>query len=448
MFLESFYEVFESVKSDCALIHKDDQVTYAQFVKNIKFWHERIEAEGIPVGQVVGLRGDFTPNSMAILFALIENQNIIVPFDYQQSTNHTDKYQIAKVQTLISVDDSDQVVFEELHWDGNSPLYDALHKKEHPGLVLFTSGTSGHPKAAVHDFVSLLAKFKKRTKTFRTLNFLLFDHWGGLNTMFHTLANAGTVLALKQRGSASVCAFIEKHKIELLPASPTFFNLLLISQEYLNYDLSSLKLITYGTEPMPESTLQKIKEVFPDVRLQQTYGLIELGVMRSRSKSDGSLWVQVGGEGYETRVVSGLLEIKAESAMLGYLNAKSPFTSDGWFRTGDMVEVDGDYIKIMGRKSELINVGGEKVYPTEVESVLKQLDNVITAVVYGEKHVITGNIVCAKILLDKAEEKRVFVKRLKSFCRGKMSSFKVPVKVELVTDLSELYSYRMKTKRV
>jgi long-subunit acyl-CoA synthetase (AMP-forming) len=204
MFLESFYEVFESVKSDCALIHKDDQVTYAQFVKNIKFWYERIEAEGIPVGQVVGLRGDFTPNSMAILFALIENQNIIVPFDYQQSTNHTDKYQIAKVQTLISVDDSDQVVFEELHWDGNSPLYDALHKKEHPGLVLFTSGTSGHPKAAVHDFVSLLAKFKKRTKTFRTLNFLLFDHWGGLNTMFHTLANAGTVLALKQRGSASV----------------------------------------------------------------------------------------------------------------------------------------------------------------------------------------------------------------------------------------------------
>ena len=448
MFLESFYEVFETVKSDCALIHKDDQVTYDQFIKNIKFWHERIEAEGIPVGQVVGLRGDFTPNSMAILFALIENQNIIVPFDYQHSTKHTDKYQIAKVQTLISVDDSDQVVFEELHWDGNSPLYDALHKKEHPGLVLFTSGTSGHPKAAVHDFVSLLAKFKNRTKTFRTLNFLLFDHWGGLNTMFHTLANAGTVLALKQRGSASVCEFIEKHKIELLPASPTFFNLLLISQEYLNYDLSSLKLITYGTEPMPESTLQKIEEVFPDVRLQQTYGLIELGVMRSRSKSDGSLWVQVGGEGYGTRVVSGLLEIKAESAMLGYLNAKSPFTIDGWFRTGDMVEVDGDYIKIMGRKSELINVGGEKVYPTEVESVLKQLNNVITAVVYGEKHVITGNIVCAKILLDKSEEKRVFVKRLKSFCRGKMSSFKVPVKVELVTDLSELYSYRMKTKRV
>jgi long-chain acyl-CoA synthetase len=448
MFLEPFYQVFESVKSDCALIYKDDQVTYAQFLKTIEFWHERIGEEGIPMGQVVGLRGDFTPNSMAILFALIENQNIIVPFDFQQSTSYTDKYEISKVQTLISVDNSDQVVFEELNWDGNSPLYDELHEKEHPGLVLFTSGTSGQPKAAVHDFVRLLEKFKKRTKTFRTLNFLLFDHWGGLNTMFHTLANAGTVLALKQRGPASVCAFIEKHKIDLLPASPTFFNLLLISQEYLNYDLSSLKLITYGTEPMPESTLQKIKEVFPDVRLQQTYGLIELGVMRSRSKSDGSLWLQVGGEGYQTRVVSGLLEIKAESAMLGYLNAQSPFTRDGWFKTGDMVEVDGDYIKIMGRKSELINVGGEKVYPTEVESVLKQLDNVVTAVVYGEKHVITGNIVCAKILLDKPEEKRAFVKRLKSFSRERMSSFKVPVKVELVTELSELYSYRMKTKRV
>jgi long-chain acyl-CoA synthetase len=67
----------------------------------------------------------------------------------------------------------------------------------------------------------------------------------------------------------------------------------------------------------------------------------------------------------------GLLEIKAKSAMRGYLNAESPFTPDGWFKTGDAVEVDGEYIKILGRKSELINVGGEKVYPAEVESVIQ-----------------------------------------------------------------------------
>ncbi len=448
MSVGSFYSVFSSAGQDCALVYKDNEITYAALLANISAWRLELESYEIVRGQVVGLSGDFTPNIIAILFALIENGNIIVPFDYQQSRNNFEKYGIAHVQHLISADENDAVSFELLDSAGSSPLYEDLRIKEHPGLVLFTSGTSGNPKAAVHDFVGLLEKFKKRTKTYRTLNFLLFDHWGGLNTMFHTLSNAGTVLALKERGPASVCAFIEKHKIDLLPASPTFFNLLLISQEYLNYDLSSLVLMTYGTEPMPLPTLERIKSIFPDVRLQQTYGLIELGVMRSRSKSDNSLWVNVGGDGYKTRVVDNLLEIKAESAMLGYLNAPSPFTDDGWFKTGDMVEVDGDYIKILGRKSELINVGGEKVFPTEIEGVIKQLENVVAVVVSGERHVITGNIVCAKIFLDRAEGKAEFSKRLKLFCRARLPTYKIPVRIELVSDLSELYSYRLKTKRV
>ena len=116
-----------------------------------------------------------------------------------------------------------------------------------------------------------------------------------------------------------------------------------------------------GPQGMPESTLQHLHKVLPDVRLKQTYGLSELGILRSKSKSSDSLWVKVGGEDYETKIVDGILWIRARSAMLGYLNAPSPFTEDGWFITGDAVEVDGEYIKILGRKSELINVGGEKV---------------------------------------------------------------------------------------
>ncbi|MEI7504378.1 MAG: fatty acid--CoA ligase family protein, partial [Paludibacter sp.] len=287
--------------------------------------------------------------------------------------------------------------------------------------------------------------FNSVRKSLRTVNFLLFDHWGGLNTMFHTLSNGGVVLTLKDRQPESICAFIEKHKIELLPASPTFLNLLLISESYKGYDLSSLKLISYGTEPMPMSTLERLKKTFPEIKLLQTYGLIELGVMRSKSKSDDSLWVKVGGEGYETRVVNDLLEIKAESAMLGYLNAASPFTEDGWFMTGDQVEVDGEYIKILGRKSEIINVGGEKVYPQEVESVIQELDNIAEVTVYGEKNPIMGNIVCAKVRLLKDEDAKEFTKRLKIYCKQKMQSFKVPVKVVIATE--EQFGERYKKKR-
>src|SRR5947208_16328713 len=93
-------------------------------------------------------------------------------------------------------------------------------------------------------------------------------------------------------------------------------------------------MVTYGTEVMPESTLERFHRLFPRVRLLQTYGLSEVGILRSQSKSADSLWVKVDGDGFETRVVDGLLQIRARSAMLGYLNAPTPFTADGCLTTG------------------------------------------------------------------------------------------------------------------
>ena len=214
---------------------------------------------------------------------------------------------------------------------------------------------------------------------------------------------------------------------------------------YENYDLTSLKIISYGTEPMPKSTLIRLKMVFPGVKLLQTYGLIELGVMRSKSEKDDSLWVKVGGEGYKTRIVDGILQIKAESAMLGYLNATSPFTDDGWFITGDKVLQKGEYIKILGRKSEIINVGGEKVYPLEVESVIQEMDNVVEVTVYGEKNHLIGNIVCAKVRLLIDENKKLFIAKLKKYCRENLQNYKVPIKVKFVVE--EQYNERFKKIR-
>lgn len=445
MNLDFFYNVFKELKSERAIVYKGIETTYETLINNIPKWKTTLNELHISQGEVVALIGDFTPNTVSILFALIENRNIIVPFDFAQKDKIENKKLISGVTQTIYVDENDNVTFEISECLFVHPFYSKLRAENKSGLVLFTSGTSGEPKAAVHDLSKLLLKFVVRKRTFRTLNFLLFDHWGGLNTMFHTLSNGGVVLALNDRKPESICSFIEKHRIELLPASPTFLNLLIISEEYKNYNLSSLKLITYGTEPMPESTLKRVKELFPNVRLQQTYGLIELGVLRSKSKSDDSLWIKVGGEGFSTRVVDGLLEIKAESAMLGYLNAPSPFTNDGWFMTGDQVEVDGDYLKILGRKSEIINVGGEKVYPAEVESVIQELDNVVEVTVFGEKNPLIGNIVCAKVRLKDIEHKKDFTIRLKFFCRQRLQSFKIPVKISIEEAIQ--YNERFKKTR-
>jgi acyl-CoA synthetase (AMP-forming)/AMP-acid ligase II len=131
--------------------------------------------------------------------------------------------------------------------------------------------------------------------------------------------------------------------------------------------------------------------------------------------------------------------------MLGYLNAPSPFTDDGWFMTGDSVEVDGEYMKILGRKSELINVGGEKVYPSEVESVIQEFENVAEVAVFGEKNPLVGNIVCARVRLKKEDDTGDFIGRLKRFCRDRMQPYKIPVKIALTTQSQ--YSERYKKMR-
>lgn len=445
MYIDFLLEIFKKNKPNTAIIWCDKEFSYKWLLNSITKWKNYLVEKGIDRGEIVSLIGDFSPASISLLLALIENRNIIVPLTNSTDIDLRNRLIISSVNTLLKINRNDTVEYSVLSYKSDHQHYKELRKKRLPGLVLFTSGTSGEPKAAVHDFSRLLKKFITPRKSLRTVNFLLFDHWGGLNTLFHTLSSGGVVLSLHERSPEKVSAFIEKYKIELLPASPTFLNLLILSESYKNHDLSSLKLITYGTEPMPESTLMRIKKIFPSVKLQQTYGLIELGVLRSKSKSDDSLWVKIGGEGYSTRIVDGILQIKADSAMLGYLNAPSPFTNDGYFITGDLVSVDGDYLKILGRKSELINVGGEKVYPAEVENVIIQFQNVSDATVFGEKNPITGNIVCAKIRLNQPVDKREFVKNLKKYCRERLKTYKVPVKIIITNEVQ--HSERFKKKR-
>jgi len=310
---------------------------------------------------------------------------------------------------------------------------------------LFSSGSTGEPKAALHNFSKLLEKFKVQRHSLRTITFLLLDHIGGINTLFYVLSNTGTIISIEDRNPDAVCRAIERHKVELLPTSPTFLNLLLLSEVYRRYDLSSLQQITYGTEPMPESTLRRISELFPHAKLLQTYGLSEVGILRSKSLSNNSLWVKIGGEGFETKVVDNILWIKAESAMLGYLNAPSPFDEEGWFNTGDEVQVDGEYYRILGRRSELINIGGEKVFPAEVESVLMEMDNILDASVRGEPNPITGQMVVARVTLQESEDVVSLRKRVRQYCQARLAPFKIPAKVEIAE--KELHSARYKKMR-
>lgn len=428
-----------------AIVWGDRPYSYAELLERVAAWQAELSRNDVGPGQVVSLEGDYSPNAVGLLLALIDRGAIIVPLTKSVEAHREEFLAIAEAQVVVSLDERDGWRLDRRPVQVTNQLTRQLIDGGHPGLVLFSSGSTGKSKAALHNFTPLLEKFQLPRHARVTLTFLLLDHIGGVNTLFYTLANGGTAVAVPSRDPELVCQAIAAHRVQTLPTSPTFLNLLLISEAYARHDLSSLELITYGTEVMPESTLARLHELFPNVQLLQTYGLSELGILRSKSKDSGSLWVKVGGEGFETRIVDNILWVRARSAMLGYLNAPSPFDAEGWMNTQDVVEVDGEYIRILGRRSEIINVGGQKVYPAEVESVLLQLPNVRDAAVVGEANPITGQIVTARITLFEPEELAPLKRRLRAFCAERLAAFKVPVKITL-TD-QEQHSARFKKMR-
>jgi acyl-CoA synthetase (AMP-forming)/AMP-acid ligase II len=424
---------FQSYGDTTALVFRDRSVTYRWLADQWTHYDDFLEDAHVPTGTVAAVVGDFTPAAVALSLALLKRSCIFVPLATGNSQQHGEFCDVAEVEHVFEIDPQDDgVTVRPTGSLAAHPLLRSLKESRHPGLVLFSSGSTGKSKAALHDFSLLLEKFRTPRPRHTMISFLLFDHIGGINTLLSSLATGGTLVITEDRRPDSVAALVERHKVDTLPTTPTFLNLLLLTEAHRRFDLSSLTTITYGTEVMPESTLRRIREVFPDARLHQTYGLSELGIMRSKSESSDSLWVQLGGEGFEIRVVDSLLEIRAKSAMLGYLNAPSPFTEDGWFQTGDAVEVRGPYLKILGRTSDIINVGGEKVYPAEVESTLQLMPEVAGAVVMGEKNALLGNIVKAKVRLAQPLDVAEFRRRMREFCRDRLQPFKIPQKVELI----------------
>jgi len=448
MMIDYFLEIMRKTPDHEALLSSRFATTYQQLLELYDRFSSWIEQSDIPAGAVVSFDGDYSPESISLMLALANNRNIIVPLSSDSRNHFTEFREIAATEydiSLASCSDGGNPTMTKTGREADHRIYQQLRGRGSPGLVLFSSGSTGKSKAIVQDLEKLMEKFRTPRKPLRMLIFLQLDHIGGINSLLYSLANNGTVIVSDDRTPASVCRAIQDYKADLLPTSPTFLNLLMLSRAHEEFDLSSLKLITYGTEPMQESTLQKITKILPGATLQQTYGLSEVGILRSKSRSSDSLWLKVGGEEFTTKIVNGTLWIKSDSAMLGYLNAPDPFDSEGFLDTGDLVEQDGDWIRILGRASEIINVGGYKVYPAEVESTLLDMPNIDDVVVFGEEHPIMGRIVAAKFQLAEPRTSKELKAEMLTFCKDKLQSYKIPGKIYITDDTT--YNERFKRMR-
>lgn len=445
MSLRWMRERLEEFRGREALIEGDTTLSYDELIDMVDQTGERFRSWGMRAGDCFAFMGDYSlPNVTRFVSALVEGL-VAVPIAVKAADEVARALQAAPKDWYADADCRLEQAPKQILPATRHPLLEDLRRRQHPGIIILSSGSTGTPKVVLQDASMLLDRFRHPRNAYRSLVFLLPDHIGGVNNLFSMLTCGSTLVIPRNRTPEEICTLIEKTKVSSIPVTPTFLNLLLISGAHKDYDLSSLKVISYATEVMPEHTLDAATKAFPGVRFVQIYGSSELGVFRCKSKSDASAFVSLKGDGVDLQIREGRLWVRGMNSMLGYLSGEpSGFDADGWYDTGDVVIEEDGYYRFLGRASELINVGGQKVYPTEVESALMSIEGVEECSVYGEQHVLTGQVVAARVKLSTDESARAFKRRMRQALASRLESFKIPVIVALG---NSVISHRFKKMR-
>lgn len=437
-------KIYNSPKNEICFIDADNSIKYKykDLFSKISHFEDLLVSNFIKSGDILVAIADHDIESYALFLASIKSACIFVPTqkkllfsllselsNYSKNIYWYENYQLNKYDIDKNFNKCNHI--------------DSLRNNQKSGLILFTSGSTGNPKGIVYDLdVTFSIYNKNQRKNFISIPFLLFDHFGGINTVLNILTMNGTIINLSNKTSDKVFKCIEKYRVTFLPTTPSFLTLCL-NHFIEDYDLTSLSLITYGSEVMSETVLNRLKMRLPNTKFLQTYGLSETGVLKTKSSSDGT-WIKLIEDGYKYKISNNKLLIKSSYSMMGYLGSQNNYSND-WFETGDLVESDGDYLRILGRDSDIVNIAGNKVYPAEIENVIHGIENVIDVVVFGEKNLLCGNILVAQIIcnenINKAEIKNIIRKE----CIKKLDKYKVPNKIILSSE--NLYSNRLKKIR-
>jgi long-chain acyl-CoA synthetase len=402
------------------LIHGDERLHFSDLRAA-----SRPGLETVRAGDVVAVIGDFDPLSIFTLLRLIDLGAIIVPLTTETASDHD--YFLAEAMVNVVLHGAESRRIDQRR---NHPLVEQLRANGDSGLILFSTGTTGRPKAILHNLNLFLKRFQTPRPTLKALNFLLFDHIGGINTLLHTLFNRGVVVAPPARTVDAVLDSCALHGVEVLPTTPTFLRMMLMSGSIPSKIPGSLKVITYGTERMDQPTLDELCHLLPNVDFRQTFGMSELGILRVKSEARDSLFMRIGGEGVETKVVDGVLYIRSATRMLGYLNAPSPFDEDGWYSTKDIVECKGEGVyKVVGRTTDVINVGGLKFMASEVERVALTFPGVHLVKATARNNPITGQHV--ELQVEPVEEGGLDKTALLIHLRDSLQPHQIPKRINL-----------------
>ena len=448
-----------------ALALGGERQSFSELEDRVKGVAAALSAHGFSAGDRLALLLPNGPEYIELVYACAWLGVIVVPLNTRLSLAEIDRvladstpHGLVRHSSLLAptVPLPWQRVLDKdpLETQGDPPP-DVLYDPNAILALIYTSGTTGHPKGVMVTHANILANINHLNYWMRYTEGGVFLHAAPIfhiadfPAMFTAPAFGATQVTIPKFSLLSFCETVQREHVSHTILVPTMINLLTKFPEVGKYDLSSLAVLAYGGSPIAPEIIERTRELLPQVKLVQIYGLSETGLLtglqdyehtHDRLSSCGrpcpGIDLRVTDESGNPVEVGkpGELVIRGDNVMRGYWNnpdETSQVFRDGWFRTGDIgCQDSAGYCYILDRLKDMIVTGGENVYSGEVEAVLYAHPAVREAAVFGIPDSKWGELVMACVVAQPGLT--LNADDLVAHCRRSLATYKVPRRVEFV----------------
>lgn len=293
-------------------------------------------------------------------------------------------------------------------------------------ITIFTSGTTGQPKKVIHTVSTLTRSVRIGDKYKEQIWAYAYNptHMAGLQVFFQTFENLNTLINVFNKQRSEVYELIDKYQVTHISATPTFYRLLLPYEKAYN----SVERVTLGGEKSDQHLYDNIVKIFPKSKINNVYASTEAG----------SLFAAKGDCFQIPEKIRNMFTVVDDELLIhkSLLGRSDSFKFEGdYYHSGDLIEwvdIEQGLFRFKSRKNELINVGGYKVNPGEVENVLLSIDGIKQVLVYGKANSVLGNVLCADIQLE--EDSTLTNVDIKKSLASQLQDFKIPRRIKFVEE--------------
>ncbi len=468
-----------------AIVDGVQRLTYAQLYEMACIVASRLCKYGISPGDRIAMLLSNSPQAVALVYGTWLVGGVIVPLNPQargQEACALAQHAGARIivcepgyRDLDAVAGAAEasnmmaVMIADLAAAGDTaaPAAAALNADD-LAMLLYTSGTTGHPKAVMLSHgnisanVAAIINYLELTREDRVLSVLPFNYSYGSSVLHTHLAVGATIVLEKNLVFPHVIAeTMVRERVTGFPGVPSTFALLLSRVDLAGMRLDSLRYVTQAGAAMTTTLVDRLRRALPQTQIFIMYGQTEATARLSYVPPDrlrdkpGSAGIPVSGVEIEIRdeqrrrlkpYDTGDVWVRGPNVMLGYWRdetATREVLVDGWLKTGDIGYLDDEgFLFLVGRRSDIIKTGAHRVHPGEIEEVIAGLTGVSEVAVAGIDDELLGQTIAAWIVPEPGRD--ISVERIKARCRDMLASYKIPKQVQIVATLPRTASGKLR----